>query len=85
VARRLERRIRRADERRGHDFEKAILDSALSGRSEPREFRRPWRGLLHGVLPVGTHPARPPPEQLELPEFIEAEIDEPIDEPAFDC
>jgi hypothetical protein len=29
-------------------------------------------------------PARPPPEQLELPEFIEAEIDEPIDEPAFD-
>jgi len=33
--------------------------------------------------PPQAHPARPPPEQLELPELIE--LDEPIDEPAFDC
>ena len=35
--------------------------------------------------PSQAQPARPPPEQLELPELIEAEIDGPIDEPAFDC
>ena len=29
--------------------------------------------------PPAAHPARPPPEQLELPDFVE------IDEPAFDC
>jgi hypothetical protein len=30
-----------------------------------------------------VHPARPPPEQLELPDFVE--LDEPIDEPDIDC
>ena len=33
--------------------------------------------------PPQAHPARPPPEQLELPDLVE--LDEPIDEPAFDC
>ena len=44
--------------------------------------------LTHLGLPTeppAAHPARPPPEQLELPELIEPELDEPIDEPAFDC
>ena len=35
------------------------------------------------IEPPQAHPARPPPEQLELPEFVE--LDEPIDESAFDC
>ena len=34
--------------------------------------------------PPQAHPARPPPEQLELPELIERELDEPIDEPSTD-
>ena len=39
--------------------------------------------LTHLGLPTEpskAHPARPPPEQLELPELAEPEIEEPIDE-----
>jgi hypothetical protein len=34
--------------------------------------------------PPQVHPARPPPEQLELPEFIEPELDESFDETPAD-
>ncbi|MCK9459116.1 MAG: transposase [Proteobacteria bacterium] len=44
--------------------------------------------LSHLGLPTEppvAKPARAPPEQLELPELAEPGLDEPIDEPAFDC
>jgi hypothetical protein len=50
--------------------EPAVIEKILSHLGLPTE-------------PPHAHPARPPPAQLELPEFVE--FDEPIDEPAFDC
>ena len=43
--------------------------------------------LTHLGLPTEppqAHPARPPPEQLDLPKLIEPECDEPIDESPTD-